>query len=100
MLALAGIPLDVTFRFLDPVDGAPASAVGELVSAFVEAAGDALSVDGISLEIADPSELQRQAREAAYRDAEAKAAQLAELYGVPLAELLQPIDVADPDKAG
>lgn len=29
-----------------------------------------------------------------------KAAQLAELYGVPLAELLQPIDVADPDKAG
>jgi 5-(carboxyamino)imidazole ribonucleotide synthase len=31
MLALAGIPLDVSFRFLDPVDGAPASAVGELV---------------------------------------------------------------------
>jgi 5-(carboxyamino)imidazole ribonucleotide synthase len=37
MLALAGIPLDVRFRFLDPVDGAPASAVGELV---VGALGD------------------------------------------------------------
>jgi 5-(carboxyamino)imidazole ribonucleotide synthase len=31
MLALAGIPLDVRFRFLDPVGGAPASAVGDLV---------------------------------------------------------------------
>jgi 5-(carboxyamino)imidazole ribonucleotide synthase len=31
MLALAGIPLDVGFRFLDPVAGAPAGAVGDLV---------------------------------------------------------------------
>jgi 5-(carboxyamino)imidazole ribonucleotide synthase len=31
MLALAGIPLDVAFRFLDPVDHAPAAAVGDLV---------------------------------------------------------------------
>jgi 5-(carboxyamino)imidazole ribonucleotide synthase len=31
MLALAGIPLDLRFRFLDPVAGAPAAAVGELV---------------------------------------------------------------------
>ena len=37
MLALAGIPLDVRFRFLDPVEGAPASAVGDLV---VGALGD------------------------------------------------------------
>jgi 5-(carboxyamino)imidazole ribonucleotide synthase len=37
MLALAGIPLDVEFRFLDPVAGAPASAVGDLV---VGALGD------------------------------------------------------------
>jgi len=37
MLGLAGIPLDVRFRFLDPVDGAPASAVGDLV---VGALGD------------------------------------------------------------
>jgi len=31
MLALAGVPLGCTFAFLDPVAGAPASAVGELV---------------------------------------------------------------------
>jgi 5-(carboxyamino)imidazole ribonucleotide synthase len=31
MLGLAGIPLDVSFSFLDPVANAPASAVGELV---------------------------------------------------------------------
>jgi 5-(carboxyamino)imidazole ribonucleotide synthase len=37
MLGLAGIPLGLRFRFLDPVAGAPASAVGELV---VGALGD------------------------------------------------------------
>jgi 5-(carboxyamino)imidazole ribonucleotide synthase len=31
MLGLAGIPLGLRFRFLDPVDGAPAAAVGDLV---------------------------------------------------------------------
>ncbi|HYE02320.1 MAG TPA: hypothetical protein VD963_03690, partial [Phycisphaerales bacterium] len=33
MLALAGIPLGLDFRFLDPVAGAPAGALGELQSA-------------------------------------------------------------------
>ena len=37
MLGLAGIPLGLEFRFLDPVGGAPAAAVGELV---VGALGD------------------------------------------------------------
>jgi 5-(carboxyamino)imidazole ribonucleotide synthase len=32
MLGLAGIPLDVRFAFLDPVEGAPASRVGDLVA--------------------------------------------------------------------
>src|SRR5262245_45707044 len=31
MLALAGIPLDVTFAFLDPGENAPAGRVGDLV---------------------------------------------------------------------
>jgi len=31
MLGLEGIPLDLSFAFLDPVAGAPAAAVGELV---------------------------------------------------------------------
>jgi 5-(carboxyamino)imidazole ribonucleotide synthase len=51
MLALAGIPLDVQFRFLDPVAGAPASAVGDLVvgplgdeAALTEVARDATVV--------------------------------------------------------
>src|SRR6476659_9864936 len=45
MLALAGIPLDVEFRFLDPVDGAPASAVGDLV---VGALGDEASLTEVA----------------------------------------------------
>ena len=31
MLALAGIPLGLRFRFLDPAPDAPAGAVGELI---------------------------------------------------------------------
>src|SRR5262245_27832267 len=31
MLGLAGIPLGLRFRFLDPVEGAPAATVGDLV---------------------------------------------------------------------
>ena len=30
MLGLAGIPMSVAFAFLDPADGAPAAAVGDL----------------------------------------------------------------------
>jgi 5-(carboxyamino)imidazole ribonucleotide synthase len=45
MLALAGIPLDVEFRFLDPVAGAPASAVGDLV---VGALGDEVALTEVA----------------------------------------------------
>ena len=45
MLALAGIPLDVEFRFLDPVEGAPASAVGDLV---VGALGDEAALSEVA----------------------------------------------------
>ena len=51
MLGLAGIPLGLRFRFLDPVAGAPAAAVGELVvgslgdeAALAETAADAVAV--------------------------------------------------------
>lgn len=70
--------------------------VGAVVEAFVEAAGDALSVDQITLEIDDPSTLQRQAREAAYRDAEAKAAQFAELAGRRLGPVLAVTEAGHP----
>jgi 5-(carboxyamino)imidazole ribonucleotide synthase len=45
MLGLAGIPLGLRFRFLDPVDGAPASAVGGLV---VGALGDEASLTEVA----------------------------------------------------
>src|SRR5262249_44324171 len=51
MLGLAGIPLGLRFRFLDPVVGAPAAVVGDLVigplgdeSALTEVARDAVAV--------------------------------------------------------
>jgi 5-(carboxyamino)imidazole ribonucleotide synthase len=45
MLGLAGIPLGLRFRFLDPVPGAPAAAVGELV---VGALGDEPSLAAVA----------------------------------------------------
>ncbi len=41
MLGLAGIPLGCSFTFLDPVEGAPASAVGELVVGALDDVGAA-----------------------------------------------------------
>jgi 5-(carboxyamino)imidazole ribonucleotide synthase len=47
MLALAGIPLGLRFRFLDPAAGAPAGAVGELVvGAYDDASALARLADG------------------------------------------------------
>src|SRR5882672_9034990 len=45
MLGLAGIPLGLRFRFLDPVPGAPAGAVGGLV---VGALGDERSLAAVA----------------------------------------------------
>jgi 5-(carboxyamino)imidazole ribonucleotide synthase len=45
MLGLAGIPLGVRFRFLDPAPDAPAAAVGELV---VGALGDAAALTAVA----------------------------------------------------
>lgn len=58
------------------------SRVGQLLSSAVEAGAN--SVGGITYTISNPDELRAQAREAAMRDAEAKASQLAELAGVRL----------------
>jgi 5-(carboxyamino)imidazole ribonucleotide synthase len=49
MLGLAGIPLGLRFRFLDPVAGAPASAVGELV---VGALGDEAALAAVARDAA------------------------------------------------
>jgi 5-(carboxyamino)imidazole ribonucleotide synthase len=50
MLGLAGIPLDLTFRFLDPSPDAPAQAVGDLVVAGLDdEAAAAKAADGAAV---------------------------------------------------
>ncbi len=58
--------------------------VGDLLDKLVAEVGDALRVSNITLAIEDASEIQRQAREKAMQDAQAKAQQLADLAGVKL----------------
>lgn len=57
------------------------SAAGELVQRLGEAVGDALGVNGLRQEIAEPSGLQREARERAFADARERAQQYADLAG-------------------
>lgn len=60
------------------------SGAGDLIAAVTTAAGDAARLHGISLDIEDPTELQRVARGRAWEDAHAKARQLADLAGLGL----------------
>jgi hypothetical protein len=57
-----------------------------LLTALAETVGDRLQVEGVSLEVADRSAAERQAREAAYADAVDRATQLAELAGASLGD--------------
>lgn len=59
-----------------------------VVDAFSAAAGNALSIDSISLDLADHGPLQVQARDAAFADARAKAEQYAALAGGQLGPVL------------
>jgi uncharacterized protein len=61
--------------------------VSDLVQAFSGVAGNALTVDRISLEIADPAPLLVAAREAAFANARAKAEQYAGLAGRELGKV-------------
>lgn len=79
--------LSVTVR--DP------SRAGSLVSAFAGAAGDALTIDHLGLEVADPRPLLASAREAAFGDARAKAEQYAALAGRTLGKVRTVTDVVD-----
>lgn len=63
-----------------------------LVEAVATAAGNALVIDGITLELADQAPLAEQARAAAFADARAKAGQYAALAGAHLGRVL---DVAE-----
>lgn len=66
----------ITFRNVDQV--------GKLLDELVGDVGDVLRISSITLVIEDPTDIQRQAREKAMEDAQAKAQQLAELSGVTL----------------
>jgi len=65
---------------------ADVAAAGALLTALAARVGDRLQVEGVSLEVSDPSEAQARAREAAYDDAVARATQLARLAGATLGD--------------
>jgi uncharacterized protein len=67
--------------------------VGSLVEAFAGAAGNALTIDHIALEVADPATLLARAREAAFADARVKAEQYAALSGRVLGKVERLSDV-------
>jgi uncharacterized protein YggE len=62
--------------------------IGTLVSAFSEAAGNALGIDNIALTISNPEPLAEQAREAAFENARAKALQYATLARMTLGDVM------------
>lgn len=66
---------------------------GEVVTAVSEAAGDALRIEGLSLSVSDPADLQVRAREAAFEDARERAAQYAALAGRSLGAVRAVVDV-------
>lgn len=57
-------------------------ALGELLDSAIEAGGN--TIQGLSFEVSDPTEMLNQAREAAWNEAQRKATQLAELAGATL----------------
>jgi uncharacterized protein YggE len=67
--------------------------VGDLVQAFAGAAGNALTIEHIGLELADPSPVLAAARTAAFADARAKAQQYAVLAGRGLGKVVGLTDV-------
>jgi uncharacterized protein YggE len=67
--------------------------VGDLVQAFAGAAGNALIIEHIGLELADPSPVLAAARTAAFADARAKAQQYAVLAGRGLGKVVGLTDV-------
>jgi uncharacterized protein YggE len=67
----------------------------DLITAFVAAAGNALTINQISLSLKDPGPLAEQAREAAFAEATAKAEQYARLAGRALAEVVSVAESSD-----
>src|SRR5699024_4984879 len=68
---------------------------GDVVAVLSEAAGDALGIDGLSLSVSDPADLQRRAREAAFADACNRAEQYAALAERELGPVRHVRDLTD-----
>ncbi len=66
----------------------PLSRVGQILAAATTAAGNAVSLDGLSFDIADNTALLASARQAAFDNAKAAAAQYAQLGGRKLARVM------------
>lgn len=71
--------------------------IGALLAAVVAAGGEAARVNGVSLIVGDPAPALASVREAAFRDARAKAEQYAALAG---GELGVPLSVQEDDRGG
>ncbi|MGC4112410.1 MAG: SIMPL domain-containing protein [Nocardioides sp.] len=63
-----------------------------LLASLTESVGDRLRVEGVSLEVADPSAAETAAREAAFADAVARATHLAELAEAELGETQEVVE--------
>ncbi|WP_338702483.1 SIMPL domain-containing protein [Streptomyces sp. Q6] len=61
---------------------------GAVIQAMADAAGDAVRVDAVAFDVADPGALRAEARAAAHADAHAKAVQYAALTGRKLGRLV------------
>ncbi|PKW27115.1 SIMPL domain-containing protein [Phycicoccus duodecadis] len=72
----------------------------DVLAAVAGAAGDALGVDGISLEVADLAPLLERARAAAFADARARATQYAGLAGRDLGPVLAVVEAPDGGSPG
>ncbi len=68
------------------------TAAGALLTALATEVGDRLTVDGVSLEVADPGPAQALARERAFADARLRAEHLAGLGGAALGEVVSVVE--------
>jgi uncharacterized protein YggE len=67
-------------------------AAGGLLTALAEVVGDRLEVEGVALELSDPTAAAQAAREAAYADAVVRATQLAGLAGAELGDVQEVVE--------
>lgn len=75
-------------------------ALGTLLTQLAHTAGDALAIDGVRLQVGDPAALLATAREAAFDDARAKAADYSRLADRRLGRVLLVSEVTGPGGGG